>query len=1322
MNSTINRNRKPNPRLQANFFSKWFFIWTREILRLGVKGCVQPADLYAHVPSLDSAQVSHSLHWELELQRKRPNLLHMVFKAYGSSFVPLCIVYSLLEIAIHATQPLMLGGLVSYFSESGNDVSKRSAYLYAMGVVLCSLITSLCYHPFMFHMFTVATRIRLACAGLVYRKCLRVSVAADNTGMSAYAIAIMSTDLPPFRESFYFFHNLWSGPLEAVVFGYIIYKVIGWPALVGMTTLILFIPFQAWAAKATARFKRLSAEHGDERVKLIGEIISGMQLIKMYAWEKSFAKLIQRVRKKEMGAIRGSMYVYAALQCTGMISKLALFLCLITYVYTGDIVTAQKVFIVSSYLDHLSESLLHLWPHAVNCWTETFVVGHRVVDFLLQHEDPADGGIDNFNDDDDEEDKGNFYGRVHNPHALHKSVTLRKLSASWDKVVLEGEKQKKRAQHIEDISFHVGAQEFLGIVGNVGAGKSTLLHAMLGELEISSGSVELNGVLSYAPQEPWLNCCTVRENIVFMERYDEQRYRRVLRVCQLEKDIKQLQQGDATIVGERGASLSGGQKARISLARAVYRQADIYIFDDPLSAVDTQVAKLLLDRCLNEFLSDKIRILVTHRVQLLKHADHLVLMEGGNATIQGGYESLKELIRFRMSVLNDNEVMRLRHGRSDSIYEATEQETTIGQSVDNSAEEEYREQQLRGHVKFHTYRAYFALLGLPLVVLLIFLFFLLARGCESAMDIFISKWATWEETEPNQHEPMHEYTEIRMHMVTIYAILMVSTLVLYILRTFGFFMMCLRISIRAHNYMFRAIIRACMSFFTVATSGRILNRFSSDILAIDITLPQSIMDSIEFFVNALAVMAVVAMANTWLLVPAFIVIVLLYICRRFYIGASRSLRRIETITRSPIYTHTIATFRGLTTIRSLNATKRFERDFHRLENDNTSALYLYSSLNRAFAFWTDLICVFYILAVTFSFLLINREYYSGDVGLAITQSMTLVLMCQWGMRQTVEMENNMTSVERVLEYMNTPPEPSYETPASVNLPTQWPHAGQLHFQNLRLCYSQKEKPEYVLKGLNFTIHPMEKIGIVGRTGAGKSSIIQAIFRLAINEGLIEIDGHDIAQLGLHDLRSRISIIPQEPVLFSGTLRHNLDPFEQKTDAELWDALDAVKLKNNVGKLDGGLSCRVHDSGANFSMGQRQLICLARAILRNNRILIMDEATANVDPETDQLIQEAIHTKFENCTVLTIAHRLHTVMDNDRVLVMDLGRMVELGHPHDLLQQRNGYLYRFVERTGAGTAKHLRFVAEQSYHKRVVQKRLAGEDPQIRGSVCKGTTL
>ncbi|EDX08045.1 GD25211 [Drosophila simulans] len=1023
--------RERNPFIKANIISKWLFLWMHSVFRKGRREELDASKLYEHLPSFDSESLTRNLqpHWEKESKKKNPSLMRLIFKVYGWQFVPVCVLYSLLEMAIHSFQPLLLGGLISYFAYGQTTVTKESAYLYAMGIVLCSLVTSLVFHPFMFYVFAVGTRVRLACAGLVYRKCLRAS-ASSGEGLGGQAISVMSIDLSQFDLTFYFFHDLWKGPVEACIFGYLMFRQVGWTSLIGIAFIVILIPLQAWAAKASASFGTQSAKHRDARVKLMNEIIGAIQVIKMYAWEKSFGRLIAAVRQSEVKAIRGSMSIYAALQCTNMISKISLFLSLVAYVYVGDLVTAKKVFILSSYYGLLNDSLLHYWPMAITTWAQT-------LDVITHH-------------------------------------------AALDLEAIEADKQ------------------------------------------------QVKRVLS-----------------------------------QVDRTSKQLSKGEE---------------------------------EDPATVQD----------------------------------------ENGNA-----------------------------------------------------------EQQLQGAVSYDTYKAYFRALGAPFLVCLVLSMFVLARGCQALMDIFISRWATWEED--RGYDSMDDYEATRTKMVIWYTVLLLLTLALFLLRTFGFFFMCLRISLTLHDQLYHGIIRAWMYFFNANPSGRVLNRFSSDIQNVDVNLPQAMMDSLQFLVDVVAVLVIVAIANYWLLIPAAIMVILLYFCRALYIGASRSLKRIESLTRSPIYSHTNQTFHGHSTIRSMDAMPQLEQTFHGHQNTNSSALFLYVSANRAFSFWTDLICVVYILAVTFSFLVINQSFYSGDVGLAITQSMTLVIMCQWGMRQTAEMENNMTSVERVLEYAQTPSEPPLESPKSVNLAAEWPQAGHLRFQDLRMRYSPGD--EDILRGLNFESQPMEKIGIVGRTGAGKSSIIQALFRLALNEGTIEIDGLDIGKLGLHDLRSRISIIPQDPVLFSGTLRFNLDPFDEKSDESLWSALEDVKLKKHVSSLEGGLSCRMQDGGSNFSMGQRQLVCLARAILRQNRVLVMDEATANVDTETDILIQETIQTKFAECTVLTIAHRLHTVMDNDSVLVMDAGQIVEFGAPHKLLQRKDGALLKLVNQNDAATVKFLKKIASESYMRR-----------------------
>lgn len=401
---------------------------------------------------------------------------------------------------------------------------------------------------------------------------------------------------------------------------------------------------------------------------------------------------------------------------------------------------------------------------------------------------------------------------------------------------------------------------------------------------------------------------------------------------------------------------------------------------------------------------------------------------------------------------------------------------------------------------------------------------------------------------------------------------------------------------------------------------------------------------------------------------------------------------LQFTARSPIFSHTNATLQGMSTIRVFNAQQALANEFDAHQDLNTSASYLFLSSTRAFALWLELTCVVYMGTVLLSFLIVGSENAGGQIGLAITQIFNLITMCQWGMRQTAELENQMTSVERVNEYANLKSEPALESVADKKPPKEWPQNGAIRFDELTMRYT--ETSTCVLRGLSFDIQSREKIGIVGRTGAGKSSIIQALFRLAHNEGHVFIDGHSTGDLGLHDLRSKISIIPQDPVLFSGTMRSNLDPFGENGDDNIWVALEQVELGAVVRNLPGGLDGRMSDGGSNFSMGQRQLVCLARAILRRNKILILDEATANVDPETDQLIQRSIREQFSECTVLTIAHRLHTIMDSDRVLVVDAGKAVEFEHPWELLQQADGYFSQLVEQTGPETAAMLRSIAEK----------------------------
>nr|XP_015835527.1 PREDICTED: multidrug resistance-associated protein 4 [Tribolium castaneum] len=505
---------------------------------------------------------------------------------------------------------------------------------------------------------------------------------------------------------------------------------------------------------------------------------------------------------------------------------------------------------------------------------------------------------------------------------------------------------------------------------------------------------------------------------------------------------------------------------------------------------------------------------------------------------------------------------------------------------------------------------------------------------------------------------------------------------------------------KLHEKMFAQILNATMRFFNTNPSGRVLNRFSKDTSLVDESVPSCLTDTINIALNVVAITLVISSVNTWIIIPTVVIFGLFYGYKIIYLATSRNLKRIEGTARSPMFSHLTASLQGLATIRAFNAENVLQQEFDNIQNHHSAALYMYIACSRTFSFWLDVNCIIYVAIVILSFLFIGTEKYGGNVGLAITQSIALTGMLQRGIRQWSDLENQMTSVERIYEYTQLPSEPDHGTKIA---PKGWPSAGNIDFNDVSMKYSL-DGP-YVLKNLNCRIASSEKIGIVGQTGAGKSSLISALFRLAFAEGKITIDGVETSEIPLNQLRSAISIIPQEAVLFYGTLRKNLDPFDKFSDEELWNALDQVELKPTILKLAAGLSSAVSEEGSNFSVGEKQLLCMARAILHRNRILILDEATANVDLQTDELIQKTIRRKFRDCTVLTIAHRLFTVIDSDKILVLDNGSIVEMDHPHLLLQNTDGVFYNLVKQTGRAMAENLTKMAHENYMKRNSLKKI-----------------
>ncbi|KAG7295682.1 hypothetical protein JYU34_021965 [Plutella xylostella] len=1064
----------------------------------------------------------------------------------------------------------------------------------------------------------------------------------------------------------------------------------------------------------------------------------------MYAWEGAFAKIIGHARKKEMNVIKKMSWLRVVMiSCVKLNTKVAIFLSIISYVSFKNELTAAKVFVIFSYYDILKYSLVDFLPLAITFTLEAFVSIKRMQEFLLLPEVDNKDGVDlmKIHKEATPVANGVFEKIGNGQQAYIKSdtnleqlskpevlVSFKNYTAYWGSGDKPGEAGKVPA--LKDINLEIKPATLTTVVGTVGAGKSSLLLGLLRELAPASGLLTVGGGLAYAPQEPWLFEGTVRQNILFGLELDLRRYKQVVRCCQLKSDLDTLSHGDATRVGERGISLSGGQRARVALARCVYKKADVYLLDDPLAAVDAKVAQAIYTDCIRGFLRDKAVVLVTHHVQYAQRAHNVCVMREGSIVAQGTYDELKHKVsefekliemgekdeedkqkqKSGLDVSDNVEHQRMRSQRSMSEVS----QLSFNLDLDNNLSPDYQgEAQQRGSVSRSVYASYMWSGGGPISILALLALMLLAQVFYSSTDVWLKDWVNLEEANsaanvlysvanttlpPPAFEslPGNYWGLTREQCVYIYGSLILICIFFTWNKLVLFYNTCIRASINLHNNMFKGVTSAPMWFFNHNPTGRVLNRFSKDMGQVDTLLPVALVDCMGFFLEVVAILVVVCIVNWWLLLPTAFVACLLYLLRDVFLHTSRELKRIEAIARSQSLNHAAATVNGLTTIRSAGHQQRtLAQEFDKLQDLHSSSWSLVLVTNRAFGFWMDMACCAYLAVVGYSFLLfLAGGAQGGNVGLAITQVLGLVGMCQYGMRQTAEVENQMTSVERILEYTNLPaegpmePDPQLKTNhPDVDL-DKWPSKGEIVFEDVYLEYesppkqagnkdespkdelakSVPDQPNYAIKGVSFRIQPAEKVAVVGRTGAGKSSLIAALFRLSKISGKITIDGLTAEQVGLSRWRSGVAALPQRPALFAASLRDNLDPHGVYSDAQIWEKLKQVELSDMVSKLPGGLATNVGDAGGGVSAGQRQLVCLARAALRGASALVLDEATANVDHETDAHIQHTIRTRFAAATVLAIAHRLNTVMDYDRVIVMDKGRIVESGHPYELLNK------------------------------------------------------
>ncbi|XP_039745503.1 multidrug resistance-associated protein 4-like [Pararge aegeria] len=1313
---------KNNKRSKPNVISKLFICWVFPVLFKGNRRDVEEDDLIIPNKPYDSDRLGEKLqrYWLDEYQKamhknRKPSLWNALIKAYWLSYMPGAILL-LINATARTIQPLLFSELLTYWSANpAHTITRREAGFYAIGMLVLNIISAFSHHHNSLFVNRFSLKMKIACSSLIYRKVLRMSQLSIGEVAAGKLVNLLSNDVARFDMAFMFLHYLWLVPLQLTFVLYFLYDAAGYAPFVGLfSVIILVLPIQAALTKLTAVIRRVVAQRTDKRIKLMGEIINGIQVIKMYAWEKSFEKVVKIVRAFELAALRKSIFVRSVFLGFMMYAERStLFITSLTIILSGTLLRADLIYPVKVFLGIVQINLTFILPLAIASLSELNVSLGRIQKVLVMDE-REDLSLISANEP---LIPVTFNGKpstlATNSIVVRKYSTTEKLSrssivlseyvvelsgacASWTK--------SNEEMTLKDITMNIRNGKLCAIVGSVGSGKSSLLQVLLRELPLSSGNLNVKGSLSYACQESWLFPSTVRDNILFGLPYEVERYKEVCRVCCLTPDFKQFPYGDLSLVGERGVSLSGGQKARINLARAVYREADIYLLDDPLSAVDANVGRLLFERCIQEYLSGRTRVLVTHQVHFLKSADFIVVLKEGSIKNMGSYDDLvKSEVEFSSLVSDESHEDRKTEKDNKPILQHAVSKVSV-RSTENPAEEKAQvqaaEERAKGNLEWGVIKRYLESVNSWLIVFLAIFAVLVTQFGATFSDYWLSYW-TNEVDKYEQSLPPDVYPDTSLgtkmgHLTTGQYLWIFGGAVLFIIimthvRIAGFVMMTMRASQNLHDVMFTNLIAAVMRFFNTNPSGRVLNRFSKDMGAMDEILPRSILESLQMYLFVASVLVLNALALPWTLIPTAILLVIFVFLLKWFLNAAQAVKRLESTTKSPVFGMINSTIAGLSTVRSSNSQYRLLRMFDDAQDINTSAFYTFLGGSSCFGLYLDVLCLIYlgIILAVFIFIDFGGLVEVGSVGLAVSQSLALTMILQMAARVTAELLAQMTSVERVLEYSRLPAEENMET-GDTRPPQSWPSDGQVQFENVSLKYGAEDPP--VLKNLNFTIQSGWKVGIVGRTGAGKSSLISALFRLSIVEGSIKIDGVETIGIPKKLLRSKISIIPQDPILFSATLRYNLDPFDHYSDDEIWRALEQVELKDAVTSLDYNVS----EGGANFSAGQRQLVCLARAVLRSNKILVMDEATANVDPQTDSLIQTTIRRQFASCTVLTIAHRLNTIMDSDRILVMNRGEVAEFDHPHVLLSDPNSLLSFMVRETGTSLSGALFKTAKDKY--------------------------
>jgi len=1327
------------------------FGWMAPLMRLGnAKKKLDPEDLtqlpLPHDARTDYLRDSFEEAWAEELLKAKsngkeiePSLMMALARAFGFD----CIVGGFFLKFIHDScifvGPQVLNRMIVFLGS--DDYPLSYGLLLTLSVTLSQVIMSFCLRHYFFKCYKFGLKIRTAIMVAVYEKALVLSAGERHTRSLGEITNLMSIDAQRLQELTTYLHAVWFSFYQIGLALFLLWQQLGPSTLAGLAIICIMIPVTKGVAKYMGRLQKNVMTSKDGRVDVNSEVLGAMKVVKLQAWETPFTERITILRENELKYLL--KYIVAQCASTMLWSAVPLTVSLSTfaaYVLSGndlDVATA----LTSVALFDILRFPLFMLPQIINRIVEAAVSLDRVQSFLLceDHEPVGPGDLqENGNvrmttltavyeslkpqlTEDQKRDKGNKKENEELADNNWETSLLQSQLEEAEMKIKELTAEKDRKQQttrdasedpefagslsnsmlcLKRINFQCKPGELVAVIGGVGHGKSSLLNGILGGVRKLSGKTEVKGKLAFFSQTPFILNATVKANILFSHANDpvnEVKYKRAIECCALTHDLEMLPAGDQTEIGEKGITLSGGQKARVALARVVYHGADISLIDDALSAVDAHVAKHIFEECITKELLEghghcsekRSVILATNALQHLNHprVDKIVVLKEGRIVEIGSYEELSEeksseFSRF-LSVIDetgvkssivDESIADLEDdfsGISDENITASLRKSERSESSKKASALMTTEDRSTGHVGSDVY-LYWARAagGIWVIYVVVFVY-----AAVESIGVATKWWLTYWSAHGNENN--------QVHFLIIYGAINLFNIVGIFLRLIFTMLVGLRASRKIYSNLLQNIMHAPMSFFDTTPVGRIINRFSQDMYTIDSQLMFALRSYISTLLSVGSAVIVIAVVSPIFLICIIPLIFYYAAQQKFFTMTYRELKRLDSVSRSPIYALLGETIDGVATIRAHASEPTLILRLKKMLDVQQNAYYLLCVAQCWLAIRLELVGT---LVITLACLLPVLHHqiigadtkYAGVAGLAISYALSMTQSLNWSVRMASELEASMISVERVRSYCQVETEASRDTDEDKSLPKSWPSDGNIVFKGVSLRY--RPGLPRVLKGLDIEFPKRSKIGVVGRTGAGKSTLMVSLLRIVeLDSGKILIDGCDTRKIGLTKLRSKIAVIPQDPVLFSGTIRSNLDPFEEYPDDELSSVLTRVGLftvttsSSSTASLSSlglsqvqSLKDPVKEGGGNFSVGQRQLLVIARALLSGASIVIMDEATAAVDADTDARIQKVMRSEFADATCITVAHRINTIMDSDFILVMNNGQAAEFDTPKNLL--------------------------------------------------------